>query len=102
MAGAKRSRGRPKATVSPVPTQPSPHVVQSMVNTEKQDEEGESERNKNVGETEDENVKGETLKEDQNGKLENRKLWVDVISENWNPTKGRSMEYVTPKVMKEK
>lgn len=30
---------------------------------------------------------------------EERKLWVDVLTENHNPTKGRSMKYIAPKIV---
>ena len=41
----------------------------------------------------------ETPKDDPKGNQEARRLWVDVISENRNPTKGRMMSYVAPKMV---
>ncbi|CAK8576931.1 unnamed protein product [Lathyrus sativus] len=41
-------------------------------------------------------VEDETLELESKVDPENRKLWLDVLSENRNPTKGLPMECVTP------
>lgn len=47
-----------------------------------------------------EEVKGyETLKSEKNDQLDNRRLWVDVISDNRNPAKGRTMECIAPTIV---
>ncbi|XP_058726331.1 uncharacterized protein LOC131597664 [Vicia villosa] len=94
MVGSRRSRGRPPKTVSPVPANPSSLVVIPVVNTKEDDDEIRKKREPVI---DMETVQVETVSESQIG--ENHKLWVDVISGNWNPAKGRVMKYVAPTVV---
>ncbi|CAK8533157.1 unnamed protein product [Lathyrus sativus] len=95
MSMTKRGRGRPKSTVPPSPetltNSNTPKVVSRVTTT--MSEAGKSTEKIN------EKVPTETLTEQTQVKPEERKLWVDVISDNRNPTKGLSMEYVAPKVI---
>lgn len=95
----KRGRGRPKSTVpSSTKNQNSPEP-QSEMETGKHDET--EDENKLDGEKliEERSKEVETPKDDPKGNQEARRLWVDVISENRNPTKGRMMSYVAPKMV---
>ena len=95
----KRGRGRPKSTVpSSTKNQNSPEP-QSEMETGKHDEI--EDENKLDGEKliEERSKEVETPKDDPKGNQEARRLWVDVISENRNPTKGRMMSYVAPKMV---
>ncbi|CAK8560653.1 unnamed protein product [Lathyrus sativus] len=94
MTTTKRGRGRPKSTVPPSlenlaslktpEAEPSttPTVNEDVTNIEKLAQ-----------------ATTETLTEPPQVKSDERKLWVDVISDNRNPVKGLSMEYVAPKVI---
>lgn len=97
--GSKRSRGRPPKMVSPVPVNPpspvAPPEMESEIHDE--DEDGDLANSKQGPANGSETVAQETLIEDQDGI--GRKLWVDVISGNRNPAKGRVMQYVAPKVV---
>lgn len=99
MVGSKRSRGRPPKMVSPVPVNPpspvAPPEMESEIHDE--DEDGDLANSKQGPANGSETVAQETLIEDQDGI--GRKLWVDVISGNRNPAKGRVMQYVAPKVV---
>ncbi|CAK8574347.1 unnamed protein product [Lathyrus sativus] len=93
-ATTKRGRGRPKSTVPP-----SPENL-ANVKTHEDDPSITPAVNKdgiNIGKLA--KATTETLTESPQVKSDERKLWVDVISDNWNPAKGLSMEYVAPKVI---
>lgn len=99
MVGSKRSRGRPPKMVSPVPVNPPSPVAPPEMESEihEEDEDGDLANSKQGPANGSETVAQETLIEDQDGI--GRKLWVDVISGNINPAKGRVMQYVAPKVV---
>src|SRR3954463_13291342 len=82
----KRGRGRPKIAVLPSPRIPATPASQPVVVTPP--------RTEDVTKTET-IVKGpetETLA----AKNESPKLWVDILNENRNPSKGMAMAYVIP------
>lgn len=85
--------------MSPVPVNPpspvAPPEMESEIHDE--DEDGDLANSKQGPANGSETVAQETLIEDQDGI--GRKLWVDVISGNRNPAKGRVMQYVAPKVV---
>ncbi|KAH1253521.1 hypothetical protein GmHk_04G010152 [Glycine max] len=99
MVGSKRSRGRPPKMVSPVPVNPPSPVAPPEMESEihEEDEDGDLANSKQGPANGSETVAQETLIEDQDGI--GHKLWVDVISGNRNPAKGRVMQYVAPKVV---
>ncbi|XP_058782915.1 uncharacterized protein LOC131657547 [Vicia villosa] len=102
----KRGRGRPPKAVPPSPeNHPSPSspvkekmttqpVTASKMDTEKIEEEISKDETLILG-----MKKNVSLPESR--KAEEHKLWVDILTENRNPTKGLSMQYVAPNVTNE-
>lgn len=95
--GAKRSRGRLKETVLTLPMSSTPLESQSEVTHEKIDEDEGSVSERRASYSTKKGSTYEILIETK-AEPESRRLWVDVISDNQNPTKGKSMEYVAPVV----
>ncbi|XP_058746042.1 uncharacterized protein LOC131618903 [Vicia villosa] len=98
--GSRRTRGRPPKTVSPVATTPPTPAAPPVKETEEPATEPvnkpdviviNQETSKNANDS-------ETLKTEKENE-EPRKLWVDVISGNRNPAKGRTMMYVPPTIV---
>ncbi|XP_058757171.1 uncharacterized protein LOC131630409 [Vicia villosa] len=118
MGGAKQSRGRPKTVLPSSLISESPVVIPAAslplssksastvdtpaVSPTTDIEEGEfvakSKGTENVKKSIKEDSKGEVLKSEKS-EQEPRRLWVDVISDNRNPAKGRPMAYVAPTVI---
>ncbi|XP_058733155.1 uncharacterized protein LOC131604751 [Vicia villosa] len=101
-----RGRGRPKKSVSASPQIRSVDGTVHTVETIQSDgEDGEilsgSTRGKKVGEATPQVKQTETLipETEQEKKDTQRKLWVDVLSDNRNHANGLTMEYVAPKVV---
>ncbi|CAK8543756.1 unnamed protein product [Lathyrus sativus] len=99
----KRGRGRPKITVPP-----SPKILTSLKTSEHESpvnvQTPKIEPRTTAGEDKDmtntmakENKK--TLTAPTQPQPEERKPWVDVINDNWNPAKGMAIEYVAPKIV---
>ncbi|XP_058783376.1 uncharacterized protein LOC131658056 [Vicia villosa] len=91
-------RGRPKKTVSPLPdlTNASssiptlqPSNLQSSVSA--------SSSRKVDDDAVNETMEEAKSKESPETLVPNRKLWVDILKDNRNPAKGRSMKYIAPK-----
>ncbi|KAI5422156.1 hypothetical protein KIW84_045572 [Lathyrus oleraceus] len=64
--------------------------------------EGGDNSSRNEKATYEEVLEDETLEAEIEGKLKACKLWVDVLSENRNPTKGLAIAYVAPTMPKPK
>ncbi|XP_058775452.1 uncharacterized protein LOC131649713 [Vicia villosa] len=101
----KRGRGRPKLAPSSPALQPPPTTVTVEANPvlEKSDPMILVEREQQIKEQQDlTNV--ETLDSGKERNLKEtsqpeRKLWVDIVSENRNPSKGLSIQYVAPNLV---
>src|SRR4051812_34014035 len=94
-------RRRPKKTVSPLPDSttvdtssatPTSQDASSRWATEVIDDKV-SEKSKST-------LLKEGVKEPETLNLtEDRKLWVDILKDNRNPAKGRSMKFIAPKIV---
>lgn len=92
---AKRGRGRPPNTVPPPPVnhpQPATNLVVETENHELQKHE------ETIEEFEATTKSPETLIEEPK-EVTDRKLWVDVLNNNHNPSNGVTMEFVAPKLI---
>ncbi|XP_058757400.1 uncharacterized protein LOC131630653 [Vicia villosa] len=93
--GAKRSRGRPKLTVPTVATNSTPAASQSEATSEKHVDDEKLNISQDGKATQGVNVETLTKTKEE---PEQRRLWVDVINDNRNPAKGRTIEYIAPMV----
>ncbi|CAK8570661.1 unnamed protein product [Lathyrus sativus] len=103
----KKGRGRPKTTVPPSPPPESltslkiPQIGSRTTtppdSSSKTPETG-AKTDKGMEATLGNTIK-ETLAEATKAQPGERKLWVDIINDNWNPAKGLTVEYVAPKVV---
>ncbi|XP_058784060.1 uncharacterized protein LOC131658825 [Vicia villosa] len=104
-ARGKRGRGRPKLAPSSPILQPPP--VTDTVEEDPVQEKNEADtlvksvqQPKEKQDLQDvEKVKIDDGKEHNQTGVSERKLWVDVLSENRNPSKGLSIQYVAPNVI---
>ncbi|CAK8568835.1 unnamed protein product [Lathyrus sativus] len=85
----KKGRGRPKTTVLPSKAPESGPKVEKETTTT-----AEKETTTTI-----EDATREPRIETTQAQPEDRKLWVDIINDNRNPSKGLTMEYVAPKVV---
>ncbi|CAK8537114.1 unnamed protein product [Lathyrus sativus] len=106
--GSSRGRGQPKKTVSPPPKLTIPQTTQpeQSQDTDEPHAKQHSQHVEALMGTEEHDVtcdKAEILESmeliDAQEPKEQRKLWVDVLNDNHNPTKGVSMKYVPPSIV---
>ncbi|CAK8565852.1 unnamed protein product [Lathyrus sativus] len=112
-ARGKRGRGRPhmvplSPVTIPIPSEATgkdtPLKVAEELSKEETKNEKEDLEDEIVEETETLETKVYAKKEDSDNKVvkTDRKLWVDVLSENCNSSKGLTIQYVAPKLINEK
>ncbi|CAK8537211.1 unnamed protein product [Lathyrus sativus] len=85
--GSSRGRGQPKKTVSPPPKLTIPQTTQP---------EQSQDTNEPHAKQHSQHVEALMGTKEQ---AEQRKLWVDVLNDNRNPSKGVAMKYVPPSIV---
>jgi hypothetical protein len=91
----KRVRGRPKRTAPSTPNNQPPSATANETTIDDEDERSSESPKTGIPTVPPsaELQKSPTIADQE------RKLWVDVIAENRNPTRGRALKYVAPTVV---
>ncbi|CAL5195885.1 unnamed protein product [Lathyrus oleraceus] len=98
---AKQGHGRPKITIPPSPMNHPSLSMQPDKESANREMEGGDSSSRNEKARDKEVLEDETLEAEIEGKSEAHKLWVDVLSENQNPTKRLVIMYVAPTMVNE-
>ncbi|KAI5422155.1 hypothetical protein KIW84_045571 [Lathyrus oleraceus] len=97
---AKQGHGRPKITIPPSPMNHPSLSMQPDKESANREMEGGDSSSRNEKARDKEVLEDETLEAEIEGKSEAHKLWVDVLSENQNPTKRLVIMEISSRLLK--